>query len=521
MRGVLQNMPTRIDFNDIENLDLDESPKFNIVLSKSNNLSDETMLDCKKQLEAQANANVEIHQKNDRDLLEVDKVRTLEVLIHAPIRFDPKFLDYILRVFIKTDTAALYSDFKIENNGVIEGVKLPAWSPIRYESIDYLGPVIVLDLDKLQLDTNNHISRESAIQKSQDVQTRISRLPRYAYTCEIWEASIKPLELTSTQPDLISIIIPTQGLSDEKSSLLERCLNSMGKQKVDSGVEVIVVADTSFEPEVIRKSQELLPPNWTFKLLEFTEPFNFSRKCNAGAAEANGSALLFLNDDVELVSVNLIQKMSELSMWHAVGAVGCQLRFSDSSIQHAGITLKNSKPRNSYLDQFSRKTPMGDLESVHEVSAATGACLALSRDHFDLCGGWNEDLPNSYNDVDLSLKLNHLGYQSVIRNDVIATHHESSSRDETFDMHSFKILKNNWPADLGSEMYLRTQEANGAYQGPWGEMRKSHVDANLGLVAYASLLYRTSGFLVLAGSIFNRLSGRTARCLSVIHHEYL
>lgn len=519
--AVMQNMHTRIDFNDIENLDLDESPKFNIVLSKSNNLSGETMLDCKKQLEAQANANVEIHLNNNQNLRTADNARTLEVLIHAPVRFDPKFLGYVQKVFIETDTALLYSDFKIESNGAIEGVKLPAWSSIRYETIDYLGPVIVVDLDKLQLDPNKQMSRESVIQKSQEDQARISRLPRYAYTCEMWEASINPLEPPSTQPDLVSIIIPTQGLSDEKGSLLERCLNSVARQKVDSSVEVIVVADASFEPEVIRKSHELLPPNWTFKLLEFTEPFNFSRKCNAGAAEANGGALLFLNDDVELVSVNLIQKMSDLSMRLSVGAVGCQLRFSDSSIQHAGITLKNSKPRNSYLDQFSRKTPTGDLESVHEVSAATGACLALSRDHFDFCGGWNEDLPNSYNDVDISLRLNHFGFQSVIRNDVIATHHESSSRDETFDMHSFSILKDNWPADLGSEMYLRTQEANGGYQGPWGEMRKLHVDADLGFCAYALLLYRTSGFLGLAGSIFNRLSGRTARCLSVIHHEYL
>ena len=517
----MQNMRTRIDFNDIDNLGLSESPKFNIVLSKSNNLSDEALIDCKKQLEAQANANVEIHINNDRDLLAVDNVRTLEVLIHAPIRFDPSFLNDVLKVFIETDTALLYSDFKVECNGAIEGIKLPAWSPIRYESIDYLGPVIVLDLDKLKLAAGDPKSRESAIQKSQEDQARISRLPRYSYTCEMWEASIKPLELTSTKPALISIIIPTQGLSDDKNSLLERCLNSVAKQEVDSKVEVIVVADTSFEPEVIRKAQELLEPRWIFKLIEFKESFNFSKKCNLGVAESSGSALLFLNDDVELVSVNLIQKMAELSIRRSVGAVGCQLRFSDSSIQHAGITLSRAKPRNSYLDQFTRNTPTGDLESIHEVSAATGACLALSKDNFVLCGGWNEDLPNSYNDVDLSLQLNHLGLQSVIRNDVIATHHESSSRDETFDMKAFRILKNLWPTDLGSEMYLRSEEANGYYQGPWGEMRKSHIDSNLGFGAYALLLYKTSGFLGLAGSIFNRLSGRTSRFLSVTHHEYL
>jgi GT2 family glycosyltransferase len=519
--AVLQNMRTRIDFNDIENPDLSESPKFNIVLSKSNNFSDEAMLVCKKELEAQANANVKIHVKIDQGLLAADNARTLEVLIHGPVRFDPKFLDDVLKIFIETDTALLYSDFKVERNGAIEGIKLPTWSPLRYESIDYLGPVIVLDLDKLKLAASDTKSRESAIQKSQEDQARISRLPRYAYTCEMWEASIKSLELTSTKPDLISIIIPTQGLSDDKNSLLERCLNSVAKQEVDSKVEVIVVADTSFEPEVIRKAQELLEPSWTFKLIEFTEPFNFSKKCNVGTAESSGSALLFLNDDVELVSVNLIQKMIELSIRRSVGAVGCQLRFSDSSIQHAGITLSQAKPRNSYLDQFTRKTPTGDLECIHEVSAATGACLALSKEDFVLCGGWNEDLPNSYNDVDLSLRLNHLGLQSVIRNDVFAIHHESSSRDETFDMKAFRILKNLWPTDLGSEMYLRSKEANGQHQGPWGEMRKSHVDSKLGFGAYAVLLYRTSGFLGLASSLFNRLAGRTSRFLSVTHHEYL
>jgi GT2 family glycosyltransferase len=512
--AVMQNMHTRIDFNDIENLDLDESQKFNIVLSKSNSLSDETMLDCKKQLEAQANANVEIHLKNNQNLLAADNSRTLDVLIHAPVRFELKFLEYVLRVFIETDTTALYSDFKIENNGVIESIKLPAWSPIRYESIDYLGPVIVVDLDKLQLDPNDPKSRQSIIQKSLEGQKRISRLPRYSYICEMWEASINPLEIPSAQPDLISIIIPTQGLSDEKGSLLERCLNSLAKQKVDSCIEVIVVADTSFEPEIIRKSQELVQPNWMFKLIEFTEPFNFSRKCNVGASEANGTALLFLNDDVEVLSEDVIARLAELSLLDGVGAVGSQLKFSDGSIQHGGITLQDLKPRNSYQDQFPHPTVMGDLEVAHEVSGVTGACLAISKSSFAISGGWNEDLYNSYNDVDLCLRLNNLGLQTVVRNDLEILHHESVTRDARFDEESFGKLKLLWPTDLGNEQYLRSPEALGiGYQGTWGIERESRVDLSGKYFQYFLHLLTTQGLIRTIYAFSRRISGKTSNLL--------
>ena len=518
----MQQVRPRIDFNEIEALDLAESPKFNIVLTNSNELSDEILLDCKKQLEEQGKANVEIHVKDDRETFGLDRARTLEVLIHSPVKFDPKFLDYVLRVFNETDTAVLYSDFKIENNGVIEGVKLPAWSPIRYESIDYLGPVIVIDLDKLQLDPNNPKSRGSAIQKSQEGQTGISRLPRYAYTCEMFEAITKPLEVSSTQPDLISIIIPTKGLSDGKNSLLERCLSSVAKQKVDTSIEVIVVADASFEPEVIWKSQELLPPNWTFKLIEFVEPFNFSRKCNLGAAEAIGSEVIFLNDDVEFISTDSLVVLALSAKRKNVGAIGSTLKFSDGSIQHGGITLQDIKPRNSFLDQFPHSTFTGDLEVSHEVSAVTGACLAVSKSNFDMCGGWNEELHNSYNDVDLCLRLNKLGLQTIVRNDLEILHHESVSRDSSFDEDSFASIKMLWPDELGNEPYLRSSSAQGiGYQGKWGINKASRVDLSGRHFRYLLHLLKTQGLFQTVNSVFRRVTGKTANLLRFQSKSYL
>ena len=40
-------------------------------------------------------------------------------------------------------------------------------------------------------------------------------------------------------------------------------------------------------------------PNATVRLVPYDKPFNFSEKCNLGAAAATGVRLIFFNDDVE------------------------------------------------------------------------------------------------------------------------------------------------------------------------------------------------------------------------------
>ena len=265
----------------------------------------------------------------------------------------------------------------------------------------------------------------------------------------------------------------------------------------------------------------MIPTDFSFKLIEFKEPFNFSRKCNIGADQASGEVIVFLNDDVDLISSDAIAKLSSYAQLDDSGAVGSQLLFSDGSIQHAGITLHDSKPRNAYLDQFPRATDFGDLEVPHEVSGVTGACLAIKREILNQAGGWNEEFPNSYNDVDLCLRLNNMGFQSVVLNDLKIVHKESSTRNPEFDAGSFEILNRHWSDELRSESYLRSVEANGEHQGPWGSHhgeRKSHEGR---YIAYTIHLIQRYGVGVTFKQLFSRVSGKSKRILNVTRHEYL
>jgi GT2 family glycosyltransferase len=228
-----------------------------------------------------------------------------------------------------------------------------------------------------------------------------------------------------------------------------------------------------------------------------------------------------LNDDVELLSHDAIAKLSRWTLIDGVGAVGAQLQFTDGSIQHAGITLENVKPRNSYLDQFPRITDFGDLEIAHEVSGVTGACLALKREVFIQSGGWNQDLPNSYNDVDLCLRLNSLGFQSVVLNHLSIVHNESSSRNAEFDVSAFETLKQLWPDELRSEQFLRSSEANGEYEGPWGCHRVNRLDFSGNSLGYARHLITTQGVWQFFKVVFRRLTGKTQKALSLTRKEYL
>ena len=77
------------------------------------------------------------------------------------------------------------------------------------------------------------------------------------------------------------------------------------------------------------------------RLVHFDRPFNFSAKINRGAVHARGEHLLLLNDDMEVVTPDWIERMVMYSRSPEVGAVGGRLLLEDGRIQHAGIGFEN------------------------------------------------------------------------------------------------------------------------------------------------------------------------------------
>ena len=97
----------------------------------------------------------------------------------------------------------------------------------------------------------------------------------------------------------------------------------------------------------------------------------------------------------------------------------------------------------------------------HEVSAVTGACLAMRADVFAEVGGFDADrLKVAFNDVDLCLRVRAAGYRIVWTPYARLVHHESKSRgaEDTAEKRArfegeTRVMRDRWEAQLRADPY--------------------------------------------------------------------
>jgi O-antigen biosynthesis protein len=245
----------------------------------------------------------------------------------------------------------------------------------------------------------------------------------------------------------VSIIIPTRGTAGEvwgeNRVFLVNAVRSILAKTRHRDVEVVVVYDADTPEVVLTELREIAGDRLT--LVPFTGPFNFSRKCNEGFLAARGDVLLFLNDDVEAISDEVIGQMLAPLNEPDVGMTGVMLYFEDGAIQHAGHLHHEGDYSHAYLG--AQKGAYGAFSSLlinREASGLTAACIAMPRDVYQEVGGFSEQFPGNFNDVDLSKKVTHVGYRLVWLADVELFHFESRSRNPL--VHSFeeKLIVERW-----------------------------------------------------------------------------
>ncbi len=257
---------------------------------------------------------------------------------------------------------------------------------------------------------------------------------------------------------LMSVVIP----SKDNPEVLKRCIESVQKQcslnRQREGMrecEIIVVDNGSAE-EVRKDLEGWLAGRGCLYLYE-KMPFHFSKMCNIGAAASQGDVLLFLNDDTEIVEDSekeesrnsrpgmqgcLLERLYGKAKRGFTGAAGVKLYYPDSRrIQHAGIVNLRLGPvhklqfRDDGTDFF-----YGWNRRERNVIAVTGACLAVERKKYKEAGGFPEELPIAFNDVDFCFTLFEKGYYNVVLQDAVLYHYESMSRGNDDDRQKLERL---------------------------------------------------------------------------------
>jgi GT2 family glycosyltransferase len=250
----------------------------------------------------------------------------------------------------------------------------------------------------------------------------------------------------------VSIVIPsacrTIQFRGRQSWFVLECVSSIRRLSTYGNLEIIVLDNGDMSVELCEALKPLV-----IRRLPFTEPFNLARKMNVGARAAGGEQLLFLNDDVEVITPDWIESMLEYSQWPEIGAVGAQLLFPNNTQQHTGVTVLNGNPGHPFY-QFPASHPGYFYSSqVHRNwSAVTGACLMTRAEVFQAAGGFTEEFPLNYNDVDYCLKLRDLGKRVVYMPYARLYHHESVTKTGTF-AHELEAFKRVWLERLGRDPY--------------------------------------------------------------------
>jgi GT2 family glycosyltransferase len=255
---------------------------------------------------------------------------------------------------------------------------------------------------------------------------------------------------------MVSIVIPTCGQSrairGETTVLVLHCLRSILATSTYPDYEIVCVADDSTDPATLEELRTL--GGERLRLVAYEQPFNFSAKANLGAAHSSGEHLLFLNDDMEVITPDWIERMVMYSGHPGIGAVGAQLRWEDERVQHAGVVLEGGLPGHVYrgageeLSGYARNVLV-----TQNYLAVTGACLMTPRDVFERVGGFPVELPVNYNDIYYCLAVREQGMRVVYDADTVLYHFESSSRDTKVNDWEKAMLLERWHSLIGADPY--------------------------------------------------------------------
>ena len=254
---------------------------------------------------------------------------------------------------------------------------------------------------------------------------------------------------------LVSIVIPTGGSSrtvrGETFVLVDNAITSLIERSTYAAIEIVVVVDAKSTTALAERLRGL---DERVRIVKDTRPFNFAAACNLGVQSSNGSIVVLLNDDTEVVTENWVERLIVLTSPDNVGAVGVKLFYSDGRVQHGGVATRDTGPDHLYHGYPGDDVGHGGwLQSIVNCFAATGACLAVRRDHWDAVGGMDEQFPLNYNDIDLCLRLHAEGWRTVVDNQTELMHLETSSRPAGSKTWEVDAFRERWGTWLNSDPY--------------------------------------------------------------------
>jgi GT2 family glycosyltransferase len=197
-------------------------------------------------------------------------------------------------------------------------------------------------------------------------------------------------------------------------SLLNRCLESVHAALPAGRAEVIVVDNASSDASLTGVEQRF--PR--IRLTRNPRNVGFARANNQGILQSEGTFVMLLNPDTEVLHGALDRMLEVLERDQDVGAVGPRLLSRDGSLQPSCFpepTLARELWRLLHLDAIwpraSYPLKKWDLSACRVVDVIQGACLLVRREALDQGGLLDEEYFMYSEDYTLSRRLRDAGWR--------------------------------------------------------------------------------------------------------------
>lgn len=381
------------------------------------------------------------------------------------------------------DCPGFYTDeCKLSDNGeLFDFYFKPAWSPVLLENNMYIGHLTVYRADLVR-EVGGFRSEYDGTQDfdlALRISRRVERLCHIPELCYFWRAvpgssaatlsakeyAIERQKLAlqdhaaTKNPDafveqgwalgfwrvryplrgpspLVSYVIPTAArtrmVRGREVDLLVNCITSLERSRFYDNAEYVIVHNG----DLTEAHLAYLATVPRVKLVEFksTGFLNMSRKFNLGVDNASGEYVCLVNDDIEIVTEEGGRELVGFMQSNpGVGAVATLCLYENESVQHNGMILLQGGPSHAGIYKSPRYPGhFGNLRCRREAFGVCGALMFVRRTLWRELGGWSEQFPGNFNDVDFSLRVREAGYSCVVDPWIVAYHFEGASKTGTF-----------------------------------------------------------------------------------------
>lgn len=224
----------------------------------------------------------------------------------------------------------------------------------------------------------------------------------------------------------VAIIIPTKNRFD----LLKVALDSL-KMTTYANYKIYIIDNESTDQDIIKffaKTKHTILP-----IASPNGQFSYSYINNEAAKQVSEDYVLFLNNDIKVITKDWLSQMMGLIQIKGMGSIGAKLYYANNRLQHVGII--------NHVSSYGLPAPALKLiegqangylnyaKSIKNFSAMTAACMLTPRHIFLDMGGFDDiHFSVAYNDCDYGFRLTQAGYRNAVATNAELYHFEGATR---------------------------------------------------------------------------------------------